>query len=170
MPTNFYMLFVSALIPLIIGAIYYNPKVVGSAWMKTNGFTDKDLEGANMPLIFGLTFVFGIFISLMFSFIVIHQTATFSMLMPNIMESGSAEMIAFNDLMTQYGGNFRTFGHGAGHGVMFTVLFVLPLIAINALFERRGWKYIFIHTGFWLINLALMGGLLCATLVYPVLQ
>jgi hypothetical protein len=86
------------------------------------------------------------------------------------MESGSAEMIAFNDLMTQYGGNFRTFGHGAGHGVMFTVLFVLPLIAINALFERRGWKYIFIHTGFWLINLALMGGLLCATLVYPVLQ
>ena len=170
MPTNFYMLFVSALIPLIIGAIYYNPKVVGGAWMKTNGFTDKDLEGANMPLIFGLTFIFGIFISLMFSLIVVHQTGVSSMLMPNILEAGSEEMVLYNDLMSKYGSNFRTFGHGAIHGVIFTLFFVLPLIAINALFERRGWKYIFIHTGFWMINLILMGGLLCATLVYPVLQ
>ncbi|MEM1124806.1 MAG: DUF1761 domain-containing protein, partial [Bacteroidota bacterium] len=34
---------------------------------------------------------------------------------------------------------------------------------MNALFERRGWKYIWIHTGYWFITLALIGGLLCAT-------
>lgn len=32
---------------------------------------------------------------------------------------------------------------------------------INALFERRGFKYIAIHTGYWLITLAIIGGLMC---------
>ena len=72
----------------------------------------------------------------------------------------------FNALMAKYGDAQRGFSHGAMHGSMVSIFFVLPLIAINSLFERRGWKYTFIHFGYWFCSLVLMGGLLCQTLQY----
>ena len=63
--------------------------------------------------------------------------------------------------MDKYGNNFRSFGHGAIHGIIASVFFVLPVVAINALFERRSWKYIMLHWGFWAVSLLIMGGLIC---------
>jgi hypothetical protein len=160
------MFLVSALIPLIVGAIYYNPKVVGAAWMKTNGFKSEDLEGANMAVIFGATYFFSILISFILASFVIHQGSVMSMMFPEVLETGSAAQNEFNELMTRYGDANRGFKHGMAHGLMVSIFFVLPIIAIISLFERRGWKYIFIHFVYWLISLVLMGGLLCQTLVY----
>lgn len=170
MPSNFYMLFVAALIPLLVGAIYYNPKVVGSAWMKTNNFTEESMKGGNMALIFGLTFLFSFFMAFMLMGMVIHQGGLFQIMLPEIGESGSDAQKLFNDVMGTYGNRFRSWGHGALHGAMVALLFVFPIIAINALFEKRGWKYIMIHTGYWLISLVLMGALLCQTLVWAPLS
>ncbi len=166
MPTNFYMYFVAGLIPMLVGFVYYNPNVMGKAWMKANGFAEKDLEGANMPLIFGLSYVFSVLLSFFLTSMVIHQTSVFSMMMPDVLEAGSATQQQFNELMEQYGTKDRTFWHGAIHGLFTAIFFVLPIIAINALFERRGWSYILIHAVYWMICLALIGGLLCATLQY----
>ncbi len=47
----------SALIPLVIGAMWYNPKVFGTAWMNASGITPEMGKGANMPLVFGLTYL-----------------------------------------------------------------------------------------------------------------
>jgi len=66
--------------------------------------------------------------------------------------------------MTKYGEVHRTFTHGMVHGGMGTIFIAFPIIAINGLFERRSWKYILIHTGYWLISLVLMGGVICAFL------
>ncbi len=161
------MFFVAALIPMIVGAIYYHPKVVGNAWMKTNGFTEESLQEGNMALIFGLSYFFSFLLAFFYSGMVIHQSSMFSLFVPEIMESGSEIQQDFNALMAKYGDRHRNFGHGAVHGVFTTIFFVLPLIAVNSLFERRGWKYIMIHFGYWFITLVLMGGLLCATLNYP---
>lgn len=166
MPTNFYMFFVSALIPLLVGAVYYHPSVFGSAWMKVNKFKEEDLKGANMALIFGLSYLFGIFISMTLSGMVVHQSAFLQAMMPAVAESGSEAQQQYNSLMAQYGGSFRSLGHGALHGAFAAIFFALPLLGINALFERRGWKYILIHTGYWLICFILMGMLLAKTLVY----
>lgn len=170
MPTNFYMYFVAGLIPLLIGSIYYSPKVAGNAWMKTNKFTPESMQGANMPLIFGLTYLFSCFIAFMMGSFVIHQGGVFGMMYPEVLEAGSATQQHFNELMQQYGDNSRTFKHGVIHGIMTAVLFVAPIIAINALFERRGWKYMLIHIGYWVICLALIGGLICSTLHYELLS
>ncbi|WP_235296990.1 DUF1761 domain-containing protein [Portibacter marinus] len=166
MPTNWYMILVAGLIPLIIGSIYYHPKVAGGLWMKVNGFTDESMKGANMALIFGLTYLFSVILSFFFTSIVIHQGAIFSLLNPEVMESGSEAQQVFNDLMAQYGDRHRSFKHGAAHGLFTAIFFILPIIAIIALFERRGWKYILIHFGYWLISLVLIGGLLCQVLEY----
>ena len=169
-PINFWMYFVAALIPMIVGFIYYNPKVVGGAWMKVNGFTEESLQKGNMALILVLSFILSILLSMSMANISIHQGAVAALLMPELLESGSEAQNQFSSLMDQYGDKYRTFGHGAIHGLFFTIFVVLPIIAINAMFERRGWKYIWIHTGYWAISLTLMAGLLCATLQWAPIQ
>lgn len=170
MPTNFYLFFITAFIPLAIGAIYYSPKVLGGAWMRVNGFTDSDMKGANMAVIFGLSYLLSILAGFFLSGVVIHQAGVVQMLSPSVMESGSAAQQQFNELMAQYGTSHRSFGHGFLHGGFITVFLILPIIAVNAMFERRGWKYIWIHTGYWFITLGLMGGVLCKYLQYAPLS
>jgi len=170
MPTNFYMFFVAALIPLIVGWLYYSPMGAGNAWMKANKFTKESMEGANMALIMGLAYLFSCLIAFFMSGLVIHQGAVAAMMYPEVFESGSEAQKQFNDLMATYGNHSRSFKHGVIHGIFTTVFFVLPILAINALFERRGWKYILIHAGYWAISLALVGGLICATLDYAPLS
>ena len=169
-PSNFWMYFIAALIPMIVGAIYYHPKVFGTSWMKINGFTEETLKKGNMAVIFGVSYLFSLFIATTMAGISIHQGAVAQLMMPEIMDSGSAAQQQFNDLMSTYGTRFRSFGHGAIHGIFFTIFLVLPLIGINSLFERRGWKYIWVHTGYWAISLILMAGLLCSTLEWAPIQ
>lgn len=160
MEINFIVLALSALIPLAVGAVYYGP-LFGKSWMNVNGFTEESLKGGNMPLIFGLCFLFSFFIAFALAGMAIHQFGLIQLL-GGLMESGDvAAQETYDSFMASYGDMHRTFGHGALHGVFTTIFFVLPIIAINALFERRGWKYIGIHTGYWLITLALMGGVIC---------
>ena len=170
MPTNFWMFFIAALIPLAVGAFYYNDNVLGNVWKRTNGFTDADLEGGNMAIIFGLSYLLSILIAFALSGMVIHQGGVLQMMMPAIAVSGSEAQQTFNNLMAEYGEYHRSFKHGFIHGSFSAVFFGLPLIGINALFERRGWKYVWIHLGYWFITLGLMGGLLCQTLQYAPLS
>jgi hypothetical protein len=72
-----------------------------------------------------------------------------------------ATLKIFTDVMTAYGSEFRTFKHGVLHGAIAAIGFAMPIIGINALFERRGFKYIAIHTGYWILTLMIMGGILC---------
>jgi hypothetical protein len=81
---------------------------------------------------------------------------------PGLNDPGSALGIYVKDFMDKYGNNFRTFKHGALHGVITGIFMILPVIATNGLFERKSFKYIFISSGFWMVSLALMGGLICA--------
>ena len=161
MQLNFFIaMALAGLVPLILGAIWYNPKVFGTAWMNVNGFSeDKLKEGFNMPLVFGLTFVFGCLIAFALAPVVIHQFGFFGMLQKDFM---SADTQAFmKQGMETYGNDFRTFKHGALHGTITGIGIGLPLVGINALFERRGFKYITIHAGYWIACLCLMGGILC---------
>lgn len=166
MPTNFYMFFIAGLIPMIIGFIYYSEKVFGTKWMNVNGFTKEQLEKGNMPMILGMSYLMSIVLSFGLSGIVIHQPSVFQVMMPDVMEVGSSAETMFNDFMSIYGDRHRGFGHGAIHGVIFTIFIAFPIIAINALFEQRGWAYIGIHFGYWLLTTVAIGGLLCATLTY----
>ncbi|HNY55307.1 MAG TPA: DUF1761 domain-containing protein [Chitinophagales bacterium] len=153
----------AALIPLFVGMVWYHPKVFGTAWMSVNGFSeDKMKEGFNMPLVFGLTFVFGFFIAFGLSAIVIHQFGFFGMLQHQVADvKDAAALDFFAKGFENYGNEFRTFKHGTLHGTIAGITLALPIVAINALFERRGFKYIAIHAGYWIVCLCLMGGFIC---------
>jgi len=161
---NFLAVMVAALIPLVIGFIWYNPKVFGNAWMKAADVNQDKMQGANMPLVFGLTFVFSFFVAMAMNFMVIHQMHVASILMnePGLHEPGSELNTWIIGFMQKYGNNFRTFKHGALHGTIGGIMIAFPVIGVNALFERKTFKYIAINAGFWIVCFALMGGIICA--------
>jgi len=160
---NFLAIGGAALIPMLIGFIYYHPKVLGNAWMKATGLDEEKLKGGNMAVIFGVSLLFSFMMALIIQVIVIHQTHLGSLLavQPDFKDAGSVSSELYNKMMELYGQQFRTFKHGVFHGVIFSVLFVLPLLGTNGMFERRGFKYIWINFGYWLITISLMGGVLC---------
>jgi hypothetical protein len=163
MDGNMYMIFISALIPMIIGAIWYNPKVLGNAWMKSSGVTEEQTKTGNMLMIFGVSYLFAVLMSIMLIPITTHQSGIMSLFVmdADFGVAGSASTEAYNAIMNDLGAKHRTFGHGAMHGVLAAITIALPVIGTLALFERRSWKYIWIHAGYWIISMALMGGVIC---------
>ena len=160
MELNYYILLVTALIPLIMGFIWYNPKVFGTAWMKSAGLDEEKLKGANMPLIFFLCYVFSLMIGMVIMQLSIHQLGVYGTLGGSGFDESATAYLS--DFMSKYGTNFRTFKHGVLHGVLAGIFFAMPIIAINAMFERKGVKNILINSGYWIVSLGLMGGVICA--------
>jgi hypothetical protein len=161
---NFIAILVSAIVPMIIGLIWYSPKLFANVWMKESNLTEADLKGANMVKLLITTFILSLMAGTAISTMVIHQNHVMSILVnePGFGQEGSEIMVYFKDFMTRFGDNFRTFKHGAFHGAIMAIFFVLPVVGIQSLFERKSWKYIFIHVGFWFVSMIIMGGIISA--------
>src|SRR5688572_10188387 len=138
--TNWLAIVIAALIPMIMGFIYYHPKVFGKAWMNSLGMTEADTKKGNMGVIFG--------VSLVMSFLI----AFF--LLPNVDGPGQE-------------GPYDSFKHGAAHGVILGLLVAMPVLVTNGLFERKNFKNLAINTLYWVITLALMGGVIDAMNHWP---
>ncbi|MDI1354957.1 MAG: DUF1761 domain-containing protein [bacterium] len=154
----------ATVVPLILGFVWYHPKVFGNAWMKASGLSVENMKGSNMLLIFGMTTLFSLFIATFMQFVVIHQIH-FSSILTNQLDSSdpnSESSLLLKKLMNLYGTSYRTFKHGAFHGTAAGILLALPILGINALFERKGSKYIALNAGYWILCLGLMGGIICA--------
>ena len=154
MEPNFLILLAAAVIPMIIGFIWYNPAVAGKAWMEAAGMTEEKIKGGNMPLIFGLSFVLALMLSFGVYVLVVHQTHLASLTFNNPDDLPA--------LMEQFKTAHRSFGHGVFHGVIDSILIAIPILTTNALFERKGFKYIWVNGLYWIITIALMGGVICA--------
>lgn len=160
MEMNFLSPVIAAFTTLLVGFIWYHPSVFGTVWIKEAGLTKEESEKGNMFKIFGLTFVFSIFIGMIMQTITIHQLGAIGMIGgPTKLAEANPSFVAF---MADYGPAFRTAKHGALHGFFAGLFFALPMIAINGLFERRSWKYIFIHSGYWIVSLTIIGAIVCA--------
>ncbi|MFC3811642.1 DUF1761 domain-containing protein [Lacihabitans lacunae] len=163
---NIKALIAAAFVNFIVGFLWYNPKTFGNVWMQEAGITEESMKGANMAKIFGFAFLFAVMLSSTVFPMVIHQMHLYSICNHQLMGTDeAAKTMAEADIaafMEKYGNEFRTFKHGAFHGLLFALFIVLPVIGTNGLFERKSWKYIFINVGYWAVSLTLMGGIICA--------
>ncbi len=158
MELNFLAILAATLVTLPIGFIWYNPKVFGTIWMNETGMTEEKAKGANMLKVFGLTILFSFMIAFILHPIVIHQFGAMGMVGGPGVTAIKPSYIAF---MADYGTAYRTFKHGALHGFMTGLFLALPLVGINSLFERKSWKYILINSGYFIVCLTIMGGIIC---------
>lgn len=147
---------VAAFSALVVGFIWYNPKVFGNAWMQASGMTDEQIKGGNMAKIFVLALFFAFLLAISLSSIVIHQMGAFGLVQGEL-----GILPSYDAFMADYSNEFRTFKHGALHGVLSGVLIALPILGTNALFERKGAKYILINSGYWILTLGVMGAIIC---------
>jgi hypothetical protein len=154
MPFNFIAILVASLASLLVGFVWYNPKVFGTIWMKETGITEEKAKQANMVKIFGLTIFYSFLLAFWMPQAVIHQVG--------VLEAAGGNMNdpAYIEFMKTHGSAFRYFKHGALHGLMASILVALPIIAINGLFEQKSWKYIAIHAGYWMVVMSIMGAII----------
>ncbi len=86
-----------------------------------SGMTDEKAKGGKYAGNFWLELCFGLFLAMALSGVVIHQNGLFSLFLNDEAAAGVFEYI--NQNAPNWSSNYRTFGHGAVHG-MFTGLFV----------------------------------------------
>ncbi|MBT8267941.1 MAG: DUF1761 domain-containing protein [Flavobacteriaceae bacterium] len=139
-PINWLSMVIATLTPLVVGFIYYNKNVFGKAWLISLGKTEEDLKQGNKALIFGLSIV----LSFLLAFFLLN----------------------FNNSPGQEG-EFDTFRHGAWHGIFISVVVGIPIMVINGLFELKKAKNLLINIGYWVLTLALMGGVIDAMNHWP---
>lgn len=160
---NILVIFLTALIPMLVGFVWYNPKVFGNAWMEAAGMTEDKIKNANMGLIFGLSFIFSLMLATIMSVLVVHQVHVTSLFFKQPIDDPSTEAGAiYKSVMDLLGNSYRTFKHGSFHGIISGLFIALPIVGTNALFERKGFKYIAINSGYWILSFGLMGGVICA--------
>lgn len=157
MEINFLAILTASVSALVVGFVWYNPNVFGNAWMKAAGMSEEQVKGGNMAKIFGLALLFAIMLAFALQGITIHQMGAFSMVGGDIENA----LPSYQAFMDDYGDAFRTFKHGALHGALAGIFIALPILGTNSLFERKGAKYIFINSGYWILTLAIMGGIIC---------
>lgn len=157
MPFNLYAILVAALVTLVVGFVWYNPKVFGTVWMKETGMTDEKARQSNMLKVFGLTIFYSLMLSFIMPALVIHQMGALGM----IGGDPSLAKPSYEAFLADYGMAFRTFKHGALHGFMSGVFIALPITSINGLFEQKSWKYMLITAGYWIVSMTIMGGIIC---------
>ncbi len=138
---NWIAVVVAAIVPMIIGFIWYNPKVFGIAWMRESGMTEEKAKQMNPGKTYGLALVF----AFVLAFAVWPQV---------MLGGGPGEAHGVEP--------YLTFKHGALHGALLGLMIVLPVFATNALFEQKSFKYVAINVGYWVVTLAIMGGIINA--------
>nr|WP_321221323.1 DUF1761 domain-containing protein [uncultured Psychroserpens sp.] len=154
MEFNFLAIAVATVIPIVLGFIWYNPKVFGIAWMRAAEMTEVKMKSGNMAIIFGVSLLLSFFLAFFTNFLVIHEFGVYGL------TEGNLDGATTQAFMEEFEGKWRTFRHGALHGAMAGILFALPIIGINGLFERKNFKYIFINAGYWIVCLTIMGSII----------
>jgi hypothetical protein len=136
---NFMAIAVAALIPMIVGFMYYHPKALGTAWMEANGFSLETLKPPK-PALYGAALGLSVLLALF--------------LASNV--TGEGQTTAPD------GHSYVTFQHGLIHGVLISLLFVVPVFGTMAIFEQKSMKWLWVNVLYWFITISLMCGLLSA--------
>lgn len=158
---NFVITALAALVPILTGSIWYNPKIgFGNAWIKATGLSEDELRKSNMAVIFSMVILFAFMLAIILNVLVRHEFGLASLMQKHATDPDAIQV--FNDVTGKYGSEFHTFKHGVLHGVIAALFLGLPILGTNALFERKGFKYIAIHTGYWMLTMGLMGGIISA--------
>lgn len=140
---NWLAVIAAAIVPMIIGAIYYGP-IFGKTWMASLGYTEDDFKGRNLPLIYGLALLMAVIMSFFMKMVV-------ELTHKDVNQAGEL-----------YFGSHHTFGHGALHGALLCLTLAAPVVVSLGLFQKNTAKNILLNVVYWVITWAIMGGILDA--------
>ncbi len=131
---NLFAVIVAAIIPMIIGALWYSPVMFAKKWMALIGKTEEEIKKSMNPMkMYGLSFIAYLVMAYVLAHIVIYSTAY----------TGSSG-----------------FGAGMQAGFWIWLGFVLTTNSSTVLFESRPSGLYWMNVFYYLVCILLMGGLL----------
>ena len=157
---NWLLLSLTSLIPIIVAYVWFNPNVYNRIF---KGGDPSPFFFRWTPSSSSMLFVFGFMYSIALSYQVIHQLHFQSLLM-NEVGFLKGEGNAYKDLIyifELYGKNFRSFKHGAFHGLLNSIFIVLPILVYGKYTSASSWRSVIFQWMFWMICGVLMGGVIC---------
>lgn len=128
--TNWLAVLVATLATQGLGFIWFNPKVFGTAWARGAGIDIDPNKATNMGLI--------LLISTVMAF---------------VSSTGMSLMVHPYDKLP-------TYAHGAYHGMMEALFYVVPFIVMHSLYEMKKPIYLLIVGAFTIAAMALQGAIL----------
>lgn len=128
MDVNYIAVLISGVASMVIGYLYYHPKVLGDTWMKLAGISKSDIDAkkGEMGKIYGLMFV----ASLVMAYVLANV-----MKWANVIDATSGAMV----------------------GATVWLGFVATTLFTGVLFEGRPLKLFYITSGYQLVTLMVMG-------------
>lgn len=130
---NWIAIAVAAASTMVVGFVWYNPKIIGKELADAMNVGNVDANKGHKPWVYVLAVIL----------------------------SG---VIAYklNSGASHHPEDDQHFLHGVFHGIMTSLYLVAPVLITNMLFEARTMKIMLLHTTYWLVCFALMGGILYA--------
>ncbi len=125
---NYIAILAGAISVMILGWIWFHPKVFGLPWMKGVGLTEEDTKSANP-----ITMIVGFLMALGLSY--------------SISRFAGHPEDELNEFM-----------HGMYHGFLPAIHFVVPILISKAVFEKKKASWILISTVYWVLAMMLVGG------------
>jgi hypothetical protein len=131
---NWLAVLVSGVVVMIFGSLWYSPILFGRIWMKIRGVTEADIQKAKQKNMFG-SYLIAFIGTLLMSYVLAH-------------------IIAF--------AGASTFAEGAMGGFWTWLGFIVPVLIGNVLWEDEPVKLYILNIAYYLVVLALIGGVLAA--------
>ncbi len=117
-----------AILIMMLGWIWFHPKVTGNAWMKGAGLTEEDMKSPNPMIMVG------------------------ALLMAGVLAYALSRYAGH----TEEG--MHQFVHGMYHGFMPAILYVAPVLVSKSLFEQKSPGWILLSVVYWVLAITLAGG------------
>ncbi len=130
-----WMAFATAVVAqMIVGYLWFHPAVMGKIWARSLGKTYEDLTPKNPAVTYGIAFL----LTLLFTMF----------LVANVTGPGQEDL------------KFHTFQHGIVHAITLALMILLPVFGTPALFEKRDWRWVLVHVGYWFCRIGVAAGIL----------
>src|SRR5262245_38256241 len=130
---NIIAILLMALLPLVIGFIWFHPKVFGNLWMRESGMTEEKARAGSMVKKLLVTYLFSFFIAFTLNTIAVHDSfidgATFYKTNRTMKPEPGSELAQWQEYYkTNLAADNHIFTHGAFHAFFIVGLgIVLPL-------------------------------------------
>ena len=129
---NYVAIVAGAILIMVLGFVWFNPKVFGQSWMKGAGLTEDDIKKVDPMIMIG-----GLLMALVISY-AMSRYATHT-------EEGMSQFV-----------------HGMFHGFLPAIFYVAPVLISKGLFERKSISWILTGALYWVLALTLVGGVVYA--------
>lgn len=129
---NYLAVLLAAIASMVVGFVYYHPKVLGKPWMKAMGLTPEKLkkEQKQMGKLYGVSFVLALVTAYVLSHVMGMSVATFGY-----------------DKVTA----------GLSSAFWMWLGFVMPVQATGEIFGQKRWNAFGLNTGYQLVAMLAMG-------------